>query len=111
MRLSYIAAIILLSQLILSSPKDCDDISPKSPSDCKLSSSDKNNGQIYCCYEEFLGEKVCEAYDEEGYEEEKEAAELFGAKFECTTAFSSGNEARFIKLSVISFIILSILNI
>ena len=98
--------ILLLSQLVLTSQKDCATISPRSYSDCKLSSSDREEGYIYCCYEEFLGFKGCYAFDEDGYEQEKEAAELIGdsATFIC-------NEANFRNLSFIILIMLILLNL
>ena len=103
-------AILLLIQLVLSAKKGCSSVSPDSESDCVLTSSDKEKGKVYCCYEEFAGFKGCTAYTEEEYQEEKEDAEWLGkyAKMICSTKVG---EARFMNLSIKTLILLVLLNL
>ena len=103
--------VLVLIKAIISADKNCEDIIPKSSSDCVLSSSDQAKYK-YCCYEDILGVKECAPYDEEGYQEQKKYMEIFSNQvndFICGN--ESENESNYINLSIIFFIILIILNI
>ena len=102
-------AILLICQLVLTAQKSCSSIKPDSSSDCVLSSSDKDKGYVYCCYEALGGIEECSAYTEEQYQEEKEAAELFGdaATMICSTTVG----ARFMNSSIKTLILLILLNL
>ena len=96
--------ILILSQLMFSSQKDCASITPSTSSDCKLYSTDKSNGFIYCCYE--VGEKNCKAYDEGSYQDAKEEAEITGTEFICSTKVVEDCKTRYMNLSIITLIML-----
>ena len=40
----------------------CDDINPDKPSDCKLSSSESNNGDVCCYLKEITNVRLCEKH-------------------------------------------------
>ena len=102
-------AILLICQLVLTAQKSCSSIKPDSSSDCVLSSSDKDKGYDYCCYEALGDIEECTAYTEEQYQEEKEAVELFGdaLTYICSTTVG----ARFMNSSIKTLILLILLNL
>ena len=90
----------------------CEDIKPNKASDCVLSEEDKGKNFAYCCYEVYNGEKQCQAYSQEEYQEELEDfqyAKIFykDAVFDCGNNQSSSS---FINISAM-FLISIIINI
>ena len=93
--------------------KNCHYISPKKASDCVLTEEDKKKYE-YCCYEEIDGVKTCSPYTEESYKEELEYYNIFknigdGMKFQC--GGDEDNQAGFINISIVFFILLIIMNL
>ena len=107
MKTTMLFLLMMMLQTLICA-KNCDEIFPKNASDCQLSSEDKNKGFIYCCYTNlFLGD--CTAYDEMTYDIIKDIYKD-EPSFVCNDPFRISS-AGFINLSIISFIILLILNL
>ena len=106
MSFALFVGILLLSQLALTSQKNCVQIKPKSSSDCELSSDDKDKGYIYCCFEEYLGYKECKPLTQDDYDDEKEIADYLGdsATFVCSSTVLKN-------LSIKTLILLIFLNL
>ena len=68
MAINFLLLIFLISQIQITIEINCDQITPSSPADCKLSSSDKERifPNILCCYEKnpLTGKFQCEPYSE-----------------------------------------------
>ena len=60
----------ILISFVKSQDKNCNDIIPEKPSDCKLSEEDKKLYK-FCCMEDFAGDYTCFAYDENSYKLQK----------------------------------------
>ena len=72
---------------------NCKGIKPKIATDCQLSLKDTEKYK-YCCYLESLGMKLCEPYDEAGYQEELKDSQTYSFivdAFECHTYSSSSS--------------------
>ena len=100
----YLTFIILLLVAYSKSDTNCESIKPSKASDCVLSAEDKKKYK-YCCMEESIGTKYCDAYTKDEYDLQKEvykeADKAFGTKsvFEC-------NNSSYLKFGIIFFIML-----
>ena len=90
----------------------CEDISPKKPSDCKMSEEDKAHNYDYCCYESIGGFAGCTLNTEESRQEELEYLKIFelekSTTYKCTDSEKSGSGFLNISILLIISIILSI---
>ena len=110
MKATYLLSIILLLQVKITC-KSCATTYPSSPADCQLSESDKTKYK-YCCYEQLYGISLCFAYDEDGYQEEKEFMDKMGGKMICgeyDNQIRAKNTSNLTNLSILFLIILMIL--